>query len=339
VEVTEGPHRVDPHYGGPEYETVATFGSYCGVTDLAAVAKGNQICNQYGMDTISCGATIAWAMECFEKGIITTEDTGGLELRFGNAEAMVRMAEMIGRREGFGNLLAEGSARAAERIGNGAEDLLVVAKKQELPAHMPQVKRSLALIYAVNPFGADHMSHEHDPTYDEASAYTFFKDRLAQVGLLEPQPTQSLGPEKVRFAVYTQHTYSCLDSVNLCQFVYGPSWQLYGPSQMVDTVRAVTGWNVSLFELQKVGERRLNMMRAFNAREGIDRNQDRLSEKLFKKALKGGASDGWKLDHDQLQAALDTYYAMCGWDVETGTPTRWKLEELGLGWVADQLAL
>jgi len=104
-------------------------------------------------------------------------------------------------------------------------------------------------------------------------------------------------------------------------------------------VRAVTGWNVNLFELQKVGERRVNMLRAFNARESVGRAEDRLSEKLFNKALEGGPSDGWKLDRDQLEAALDTYYAMCGWDVETGMPTRWKLEELGLGWVADVLRL
>ncbi|MCP4517965.1 MAG: aldehyde ferredoxin oxidoreductase, partial [Delftia sp.] len=116
VEVTEGPYQVDPLYGGPEYETLATFGAYCGVDDLAAIAHANQLCNQYGMDTISCGATIAWAMDCFEKGLISAEDTGGLELRFGDAEARVKMVGLIARREGRGDLLAEGSARAAERI-------------------------------------------------------------------------------------------------------------------------------------------------------------------------------------------------------------------------------
>jgi len=339
VEVTEGPYQVDPLYGGPEYETLAAFGSYCGVDNLAAVARANQICNQYGIDTISCGGTIAWAMDCYEQGIITDEDTGGLELRFGNAEVMVKLTEMIGRREGFGDLLAEGSTRAAQKIGRGSEKLLVTGKRQELPAHMPQVKRSLALIYAANPFGADHQSHEHDPCYEKAVAYDLNKDKLAQLDLMDPQPARSLGPEKVRFTTYTQHTVSFADTLNLCQFVYGLSWQLYNLDQTVEMVRAVTGWNVNLFELQKVGERRVNMLRAFNAREGVGRAQDRLSEKLFDKALEGGPSDGWKLDRDQLEAALDTYYAMCGWDVETGMPTRWKLEELGLGWVADVLRL
>ena len=141
VEITEGPYLVDERYGGPEYETLATFGSYCGIDNLAAVAYANQLCNQYGMDTISCGATIAWAMDCYERGLIDSGDTGGLELRFGNAEAMTQLVEQIARRQGFGDLLAEGSAHAAESIGGGTQDLVVAAKKQEFPAHMPQVKR------------------------------------------------------------------------------------------------------------------------------------------------------------------------------------------------------
>ncbi|MFQ5616000.1 MAG: aldehyde ferredoxin oxidoreductase family protein, partial [Anaerolineales bacterium] len=151
VEITEGLYKVDPHYGGPEYETLATFGSYCGVDNLAAAAKANEICNKYGMDTISCGATISWAMECFEEELITVEDTGGIELRFGNAAAMVELTGMIARREGFGAVLAEGSARAAEQIGRGTAEFLITAKKQEAPAHMPQLKATLSVIYAVNP--------------------------------------------------------------------------------------------------------------------------------------------------------------------------------------------
>jgi aldehyde:ferredoxin oxidoreductase len=158
VEVKEPRWQVDPLYGGPEYETIATLGSYCGVGDLSAIAKGNELCNKYGLDTISTGATIAFAMDCFEHGLLTTADTGGIELRFGNGEAMVKLVELIAKREGIGDLLAEGSARAAARIGRGAERFVVAAKRQELPAHMPEVKRSLALIYAANPFGADHMS-------------------------------------------------------------------------------------------------------------------------------------------------------------------------------------
>ncbi len=334
VEIKEGPYKVDPHYGGPEYETTSTFGNYCGIDDLAAIAYVNQICNQYGMDTISCGATIAWAMECFENGLITTADTGGIELRFGNAEAMVKMTELIAKGEGFGKILGMGSAAAAKAVGRGSEAFLITSKGQEAPAHMPQMKRSLALIYAVNPFGADHQSSEHDPIYEGKVAYP---DRLGALGLTEAQPVRSLGPEKVRFARETQYFYSLMDSVNVCQFVYGPAWQLYGPQDLLEMIQAVTGWEVTIEELQQVGERRLNMLRAFNAREGIGREQDKLAEKMFKKALKDGPSDGVKVDREQFEAALDEYYRQNEWDVETGTPTRPKLEALKLGWVADQL--
>jgi len=330
VEVKEGPFLVDPRYGGPEYETVAAMGSYCGVSDLAAVARANQLCNMYGMDTISCGATVAWAMDCFEQGLITAEDTGGIELGFGNAEALVQMVELIGQREGFGCVLGEGSARAAETLGVG-QDLVVAVKKHELPAHMPQVKRSLALIYAVNPFGADHQSHEHDPSYK------WYPDRMAELGLMDAQPSDVLNAEKVRYAFYTQCMYSALDSISVCMFVFGSAWQLYGPSHLVEAVRGVTGWNVSLWELLKVGERRLNLMRAFNAREGAGTEVDTVPPKLLV-PLQGGASDGVAVTAEEVETAKVLYYQMAGWD-ENGRPTRAKLEELALGWVADELGL
>ena len=328
VEVTEGPYRVDPRYGGPEYETLATFGSYCGIDNLEAVSYANQLCNMYGMDTISCGATIAWAMDAFEAGLLTLEDTGGLELHFGDHEMMTRLVEMIAHREGFGALLAEGSARAAEKIGRGSEDLVVTAKKQEFPAHMPQVKRSLGLIYAVNPFGADHQSSEHDPSYKG------YPERMTQIGLTDPQPSDNLNAEKVKFAYTTECLYSAMDSVNVCQFVYGPSWHLFDVKQLTEMISLVTGWNVSVEELLAVGERRLNLLRAFNAREGFGRNEDKLPKKMFK-ALKGGASDGVYLTEAELETAKDLYYELSGWDVETGMPTKQKLNALGFSWLAD----
>ena len=330
VEVTEGPFQVDPRYGGPEYETIAMLGSCCGVSDLAAISLANQLCNMYGMDTMSCGGTIAWAMDCFEQGLITPDDTGGIALRFGDAEALVQMVELIGKREGFGEVLGEGSARAAETLGVGQE-LVVAVKKQELPAHMPQVKRSLALIYAVNPFGADHMSSDHDTNYES------YHERLADLGLMDPQPAEVLNAEKVRFALYTQYVYSFLDTAPLCSFVWGPSWQLYGPSQLVELMRAATGWNTSLWELMKAGERRLNLLRAFNAREGAGREADTMPAKLTI-PLQGGASDGAAVPPEEVEAAKSLYFRMAGWD-ENGRPTRAKLEELALGWLADELAL
>ncbi len=335
VEITEGPYQVNPHYGGPEYETTSTFGNYCAIDNLPAICKANEICNKYGMDTISCGATISWAFEAFNEGALTLEDTDGLDLTWGNADSMVKLTEKIAKREGFGDLLAEGSERAAKAIGRGTDAFLITFKGQEAPAHMPRVKRTLAIIYATNPFGADHQSHEHDPAIEED--FEFYTDRLAMLGFSEEQEVRSLSPEKVRFAVVSQQMYSAMDSLNLCQFVFGPAWQLYGPADMVQLVRAVTGWeDITFNDLQKVGERRVNMLRAFNVREGFTRANDTLPEKLFK-PLRGGVSDGWVLDRDEVESALDMYFEFCGWDVKTGNPTRAKLEELELGWVADQL--
>ena len=202
---------------------------------------------------------------------------------------------------------------------------------------MPQLKRSLALIYATNPFGADHQSSEHDPAYE--GNRVSYPERLELLDLTKVQPRRSLGPEKVRYARKTQYLYGAMDSVNVCQFVFGPTWQLYGPDDLRDMINFVTGWDVTVDELLQVGERRLNMLRAFNAREGIDRSQDKLPEKMFKKALKGGRSDGIKVDREQFETALDEYFRQNDWDVETGTPTRYKLEELDLAWVADELNL
>ena len=193
------------------------------------------------------------------------------------------------------------------------------------------------MIYAVNPFGADHQSHEHDPSYHS------FPERMAEIGLSEPYPEKlsddrALNAEKIRYALTTQYLYSCLDSVGICQFVFGPAWQLYGADDLVQVVRAVTGWEVTAEELLAVGKRRLNMMRAFNAREGIGREADRLPKKL-EKALVGGKTDGVFVDIDEVEKAKDLYYAMAGWDVSTGTPKQETLEQLDLGWISRLMEL
>jgi aldehyde:ferredoxin oxidoreductase len=333
---------LDPRSGGPEYETASVFGSYCDLDDLGAVAYANQLCNQYGVDTISAGATMAFAIECYEKGLIDASDTGGIELGWGKAEAMIAMLEATLRREGLGDLLAEGSARAAEQIGGGAADLVVTVKSQELPAHMPQVKRSLGLIYAVNPFGADHQSSEHDPSYEpetiEASPHKYGK-RMRSLGLTDPQEAMVLNAEKVRFALRTQYAYSALDTLDICQFVFGPAWQPMSMEQLAEAYTAVTGWHVTLDDLLMIGARRLNLLRAFNAREGITRDHDTLPKRLFDEPLQGGMSDGVTVDRAEFEAALDMYYDEAGWDPATGNPPRERLEALEIGWVADAIGV
>ena len=336
VEINDGPYKVDPRYGGPEYETLGTFGSYCGIDDLAAVSLANQICNEYAVDSIACGATIAFAMECYEKGIITREQTGGLELKFGDADVMLKALDQIVKNEGpLGRVLSQGSERAAKVWGNGADECLITSKGAEAPAHMPHAKRSLGLIYAVNPFGADHQSSEHDPYYEEGVG-DFNLDRLKQIGLGAPQPAYSLTEEKVRFAYETEVFYSMLDSVELCQFVYGPTWTLYDGEQTAEMVRAVTGWDVTLAELMEVGRRRLQLFRTFNAREGLGRKDDRLPKKFFK-ALKGtGPTAGFALTHEEVDSAIDHYYKLAGLNAD-GAPTSETLKKHDLEWAAEYL--
>lgn len=322
-----GRYEVDPIYGGPEYESVAALGSCCGIDDLEAIAYANQLCNAYGLDTISTGTTIAWAMECFERGLLTTEDTGGLELNFGNTEAMVTLVEQIAHREGFGDLLAEGCLRAAQKIGRGTERYAMQVKGQEAPMHEPRIKFALNLGYATSPTGADHMHNIHDTEYESEGGSV---QDMRRLGILGPIPPDYLGPEKVRLAKYHidwQVFWNCL---GLCMFMP------YRKDRMRDIVQGVTGWNSSIFELMKVGERALAMARAFNYREGFTAKDD-VAHWRFSTPFESGPAKGVEVPAKDMTTALDLYYEMCGWDKETGAPIRGKLVELGIGWVADLL--
>jgi aldehyde:ferredoxin oxidoreductase len=333
---------INPESGGPEYETVAMFGSDCGINDPYVIAYANQLCNEYGVDTISAGATMAFAIECFEKGLITAADTGGIELAWGDGEAMIAMLEATLKREGFGDILAEGSAAASVRIGNGATDFVVASKGQELPAHMPRVKPSLGVIYAVNPFGADHQSSEHDPMYTPDTiegSPDKYKKRMADIGLTNPQPEDALNEEKVRYALITQYAYSAMDTADVCQFVYGPGWEMLGMDDLAKVINAVTGMETTVEDLLLYGRRRLNLLRAFNAREGIARERDTLPKRLYDDPLEDGPNAGAALDRETIAEAIQTYYRLAGWDPETGNPPRETLEELDLAWVADELGV
>ncbi len=330
--VVEVPGMVDPLYGGPEYETCATFGSYCGVDSLEIVSLANQLCNMYGIDTISCGATISFAMECYEKGLLTKEDTDGLELKFGNNSIVPILVEKIAKREGIGNLLAEGSKKAAERLGQGSEEFSISVKGQELPAHMPQYKPTLGLIYSVNPFGADHQSSEHD-TFLTLPKDSLPIQRLGKIGMYKTYDNPfEIDDDKVRYAFDTQCFYSILDTLCLCQFVWGPSWELCGPDEILDLCKYGIGWNTSIFELMRIGERRINMMRQFNAKAGFTKEDDKLPKRLHE-PMPDGASKGIQLDEEKLEKAKELYYQFAGWDKETGNPTEATLRKLSLEWI------
>jgi len=326
VQVGE-PYFVEPIYGGPEYETVAAFGSMCGIADLKAISKANQLCNAYGLDTISMGGLISFAMECYEKGILTQKDTGGLELRFGNVEAMMRMVEMIGKREGLGDTLAEGICPAAEKFGKGAERFAMHVKGMPIPFHEPRGKVGVGLGYAVSATGPDHMEYPHDPFWATEAGISL----LRPLGIFEPVDVFDLGPQKIRIFVYLQQYWNLLNSLGICAFTAKPM----GPQTlngMVDYVKAVTGWETSLFDLFKVAERHANMARIFNLREGLTARDDTLPDRFFQ-PMEGGTLKGKKIDKEQFSKAIETYYEMMGWDPETGVPKRGKLAELDLDWL------
>jgi len=288
----------------------------------------------YGLDTISCGATIAFAMEAYEKGIIDKTITEGIELNFGNEEALSVLIEKIAKKEGFGLLLAQGSYKYAQSLGKEAVELTVTVKKQELPAHMPQYKPAVGLIYAVNPFGADHQSSEHDPFLLMPEDSTE-RRRLAQLGIYKGyDDSMIMDDDKVRFAWETQKYFSVLDTLCLCQFVWGPSWELYGPDDIVELCKSGIGWETSLYELMQIGERRINMMRAFNAKEGFTKIDDILPEKIFK-PLKNGPTDGVVLDKEAHEKAKDFYYKLARWKKESGNPEEATLKGLSLQWLME----
>jgi aldehyde:ferredoxin oxidoreductase len=331
--VVEIEGKVDPEYGGPEYETLGTFGTYCGNSNLEDICEANQLCNMYGLDTISCGATIAFAMECFENGLLTLEDTDGLELKYGNGSVFAPLIKKIAYKEkGIGELLAKGSFEAAKIIGKGADKFAMTCKGQEIPAHMVQMKPNLAVNYAVNNFGADHQSSEHDPALmaaDDSNDWKWINqlDKFKKVdayGVLDEN--------KGRFALATQKFYSAMDSLCLCQFVFGPAWQLYGPDDLIKFCKYGVGWDANIEEILEIGERRINMMRLFNVREGFSKADDIIPERMFIE-IPDGPNSGTKISKEGFELALNEYYNLAGWDKETGIPKPETINRLGLEWI------
>lgn len=327
VEINEPPYVVDKEYGGPEYETQASFGSTCGVTDIRAMCKAHELCAAYGMDTISCGVTVAFAMECFENGLLTPEDTGGIDLRFGNGEAMVKVVEMIAKREGVGDLLAEGTKRAAQRIGRGAEEFAMQVKGLELPMHEPRWRHAGGFRYAVNPIGADHCGGSGDVSTEAAL------ERLKSFGYYNVLAAND--PSLVKVDIFRDAHRLALfrDCAVFCSFV---RWNQH---ETIGIMRAVTGWDYGEGEALRVGERVATMGRAFNIREGFTAADDWLPDRFFQTAASGPLSaEERAIDRDDFSKALKYYYHIMGWTPE-GIPTREKMEELDVAWVAEELRL
>ena len=322
-----GPYDLNPAYGGPEYEATAGFGSNCGVDDLQAVAKANELCNSYVMDTISTSMSIAFAMECFENGLIGLKETGGLELRFGNSAAMLQLIDQIAHRQGFGNLLADGSLRAARAIGGNALDYTVEVKGQELAMHDPRGKAMVGLGYAISEIGADHLVSTHDTLIANPDSVGF--KGAEALGVHTAYPPGLMNLEKAAY-YFTCENWTSLEKVlGLCYF--GPTPRSFiQVADVVAMLRAATGWDIDLPEMLQIGERATNLARLFNVREGFTRADDRLPERMYA-PLEGGVKAGTACSRDDFKLALDELYRLKGWDPSSGAPTRAKLESLELG--------
>jgi aldehyde:ferredoxin oxidoreductase len=308
----EEPYRVDAAYGGPEYETLAGLGSNCGVGELKAIAKGNERCGAYSLDTISTGGTIAFAMECFERGLLTTKDTDGLELKFGSSEAMLKAIDLIARRKGIGNLLAEGTALMAKKIGRGSESFAMQVKGLDAGYHEPRTRPTMGLGYMVSPTGADHGLNVLDLTLNPQELHT--------IGLFAHAAPDDIGSCKIRILILGQSKAILGDSLCLCGFVP------YTIHEFAELTAAVTGWDISLSELLVAAERILTLTRLFNLREGFTSVDDALPPRYFQPKTDGGVYHK-PLDRDVMERAKDTYYLLMGWD-KKGVPFPEKVQAL-----------
>jgi aldehyde:ferredoxin oxidoreductase len=327
------PYALDKELGGQEYETTAAFGSNCLNADMYAIAKANQLCNLYGLDTISTGVVVGFAMEAYERGILTKEQTGGLEIKWGSAEAILKLVELIGNREGIGDLLGEGVWRAAQKLGKNAEEFALHVKGREVPMHEHRGKRNVGLMYAVADRGACHMEWEHDDYWE---ADTYLKPELGLVASELPNRTLlDYGRSKVKIAKVQADLWSMCNSLVVCVFDVYPGGGIEH-STLLGILNAATGWDMTMKEYMEAGERAINLTRAFNAREGLTRNEDTLPKRLME-PLHDGAFAGQGFGPDILNSMLDNYYELRGWDKKTGTPTREKLHAIGLDAIADQL--
>jgi aldehyde:ferredoxin oxidoreductase len=314
VEVKKGLYETQ-NTMGPEYETIGILGNNCMNDDIESIIRMNYLANAYGIDTISVGSTIAFAMECFERGLLSRRDTDGIELTWGNTKAMIELLEKIRKREGIGDLLADGVKVASEKIGSDSEKFAIHVKGLELPAHDPRAFASWAIAYATANRGA---CHNQAITYGVERGVTY-----PDIGINKSLDRFVSDESKSRITKIMQDFYSVLESLVVCKFV------LYGGlrlTHLTKLLNAVTGWDMDNAELMKTGERLYNLNRIFNVKCGISRKDDTLPWRVAKEAFLDGGAKGHLPD---LEKMLDPYYNMRGWD-QDGVPMIGKLKELSL---------
>ncbi len=331
MEVREGEYK-GTVTSSLEYETLCSLGAKCGNSNLASIIKMNVICDGMGMDTISAGGAISWAMECYEKGVLTKEDTDGLDLSWGNYHSMITLLEKIAQREGFGDLLAEGCKRAAEKTGRGSEKYAMHIKGMEIPAQDGRSQQSMGLAQVTSSRGADHL--KGFPTIDEtgypgAAIKRYGEDKM-------PEIIDGIQTKHKPFVVKDGEEFcAVIDSSGICKFgtLFPPAvyWDLLTPG-----IKYALGLDIDVPKLKKIGERIYNLQRCYNILLGMSKKDDTQPERLLKEPSPSKRAKGHVVYLDRM---LPEYYNLREWDEETGYPTRRKLEELGLGFAADKLKL
>lgn len=321
--------------GTIEYETAAALGARCGIRNIQAVSKATELCAQYGIDTISCGSVIAWAMECAERGLLKPGETDGEELYFGNTDAMLDLVEKIGRREGLGDLLAEGSYRAAKKVGRGTGKYAMHVKGLEISAGSPRTSKCLSVMYAVNERGGHHM----DPYAASLDAYGYTNEEAGMARQLNPYKSGDTGD------VFLLKRYTKLaDILGTCAFTVINLQTL--PSTSGELFSAATGIEMSGKELLEKGEMLVTLMRAFNARNGLSAKDDTLPERFTKEPivinvpeeLRQFSKGKTKITRvADLEKDVGDYYKAAGYDGKTGLPSKNRFVQLGLGEVAGDL--
>ncbi|MEM0058611.1 MAG: aldehyde ferredoxin oxidoreductase family protein [Candidatus Bathyarchaeia archaeon] len=307
--VNEGPYK--GAMARVEYEPLWAMGPYCGVDRLDAIIKGCELCNYYGIDSISAGVIVGFAMDCFENGILTVKDTDGIEARFGNHEAMVKLIEKIGKREGIGDILAEGVKIAAEKIGKGAEKLAQHIKGVEVTGYDLRCLKTAALGFAVSFRGADHNRH---------GAYAF--DVKGKFNRLKYEKGRA------KYVKDLEDVYTVIDSLIICKFSRGTYYKEFEDLAKLYTL--VTGWETTPEEMRLKGERINNLARVINVREGLSRKDDTLPWKVMNVPIPDeGPSKGAYVSKEELDLMLDDYYEVRGW-TRDGVPTPEKLRQLGI---------
>ncbi len=321
-----GSHGLDARASGIHREVTGTMGPNLGIVDLDWILAANNFCNQFGLDPTSLGFTISFAMELFEKGILGPQDSRPVS--FGDRDGARQLMEDIVYRHGLGDILAEGTRLAAQRFGRGADRYAMHVKGLEMVCFEPRSQTNLALGYAVAPIGPRYDICEHDWDFDTEVGWEHTLTLSRTIGILKRVPMNRIGPEKVRYFKALFTLWSAADALDLCIFAIAPT-RIFSLPEMAEMVRAATGWEFSSHEMMKIGERRLHLMRWYNLREGLTAAEDRLPARFYTEAVATGPRSGDVIDETAFHAAIQTFYAMMGWDTE-GIPTEPALYDAGL---------